>query len=200
MTIEKNIEKNKNEWRENALKLTTNDENILTVLSILGCEMRIGIGVDHHRLIKSEKEGIILGGVLIEGVNLTLQGNSDGDVIVHALCNAISTALGGSSLSEIADEMCLEKGVKDSTVYLKYFLDWAKEQQWLVNNVSISVEALRPKLEQWNEKIRGNLAKILEVDEEKIGLAFTTGEGLTECGKGAGIMAEVIVSMIRLQK
>jgi 2-C-methyl-D-erythritol 2,4-cyclodiphosphate synthase len=80
--------------------------------------MRIGIGQDSHRF--SEKGKLILGGVEIQDAP-KLYGNSDGDAVFHALTNAISSALGGGSLSTFSDEMC-QSGITDSSEYLKKIL------------------------------------------------------------------------------
>lgn len=157
---------------------------------------RIGLGVDHHPLCAAKKgEKLALGGVLID-CGLVFEANSDGDVVIHALCNAISTALGGSSLSLITDKMC-QKGITDSKEYLWHFVSWAAKSNWAINNISISVEAGRPNLQNMAEKIKEVLAEICMIEKDQIGLSFTSGEKLTACGRGEGIYAQTIVSLIK---
>jgi 2-C-methyl-D-erythritol 4-phosphate cytidylyltransferase len=105
------------EWKNR--KITTPDD-LYAIQKILQnrISMRIGIGQDSHRF--SEKGKLILGGVEIQDAP-KLYGNSDGDAVFHALTNAISSALGGGSLSTFSDEMC-QSGITDSSEYLKKIL------------------------------------------------------------------------------
>lgn len=159
--------------------------------------MRVGLGVDHHRLVESEVNSagmkLTLGGYVFEDAGLALEGNSDGDVIIHALCNALSTAIGGGSLGPVTDKMCLEDGIKESRFYLQYFLDQVTKAGYVIVNVSISVEAGKPRLEKFRELIVSSLAEIMNIKVEQIGLAFTSGDGLSAYANGEGICAQVIV-------
>ncbi len=154
----------------------------------------IGIGQDSHRLITAEnQEKLFLGGLPF-ACGLKFEANSDGDIVLHALCNAISTALGGGSFSTIADSLC-QSGVTDSKAYLQPFLQQLQQRSYRLSNLSISVEGLQPKLEKYNLAIRKSLAHLLNLPVEFIGLAFTTGEQLTACGQGEGMSATVIISL-----
>ena len=73
---------------------------------------RIGLGQDSHAFLKSGKKRLVLGGVTVSESG-GLSGNSDTDVILHSLCNALSSAIGGDSLSTWSDKMCQE-GIKGS--------------------------------------------------------------------------------------
>ncbi|MDO5561914.1 MAG: 2-C-methyl-D-erythritol 2,4-cyclodiphosphate synthase [bacterium] len=153
---------------------------------------RIGIGQDSHRLEKAKKdEALYLAGMPFL-CNLKSVAHSDGDVILHALCNALSTALGGPSFSVFADQE-YKKGLTDSKIYLQHFLEEMHKNNYQIANLSISVEALQPKLEAYNLIMKKTLAKILNIEVKQIGLAFTSGEGLTSCGSGEGISAIVTV-------
>ena len=153
---------------------------------------RVGVGQDSHRL----KEGgrLILGGVKISE-KYCLEADSDGDVIIHSLCNALSTAIGGGSLDTWAGEM-FKSGITDSREFLKEILKKVKSQGFRVGNVAIMVEAGKPRLEEFREKMQLSLAKLLEIEMDKVGIAFTTGEDLTAFGKGEGIQAISVVSLI----
>ena len=83
-------------------------------------DFRVGIGVDSHRFSKS-KRPLVLGGVEIAKAG-GLSGKSDADVILHSLCNAVSSAIGGDSLSTWSDEMCKE-GITDSQKYLAHIFE-----------------------------------------------------------------------------
>lgn len=154
------------------------------------------IGQDSHRFSDDIIEGgfITLAGVKIDSKRL-MEANSDGDVIYHAITNAISGATGVNILGKIADDICIGQGIKDSSVYLK-------EAQKYMNNIelhhlSISVECLTPKLSTHIENMKNNISRLLDIPTSHIGLTATTGEGLTEFGKGNGIQVFVCASFSR---
>lgn len=152
---------------------------------------RIGIGSDSHRLIDGKK--LAIGGIkLDEGYGF--EANSDGDVILHALFNAISTAIGMKSLGFYADRM-FDNGVKDSRKYLEFILRKMNEKKLKIQNVAIMLEGKRPKIDKHIDKIKGSLSRLLKIKEENIGIAATSGEGLTEFGKGNGMHCVCVVSL-----
>ncbi|MBL7159543.1 2-C-methyl-D-erythritol 2,4-cyclodiphosphate synthase [Candidatus Microgenomates bacterium] len=158
---------------------------------------RIGIGLDSHRIkLKTprragsasggkNKKNLILGGVEVSKDYYALA-DSDGDIIIHSLCNALSTAIGGGSLDTWAGPM-FKKGITDSQEFLKVIFQKVKNQGFKVGNVAIMLEGQNPKLEKYQEKMQKSLAKLLEIKKEDIGIAFTTGQDLTVFGKGKGI-------------
>lgn len=158
----------------------------------------VGFGQDSHRLEKSQKKDnpLFLGGLSFT-CGLTAIANSDGDVILHAICNAISTALGGTSFSQVADPLC-QQGITDSKEYLAKFVAMMQQKSYQIKNMSISVEALQPKLEKYSQHLKNSLAKLLQVSPEQVGIAFTTGEGLTAYGQGEGISCTAIVLLQHL--
>lgn len=156
---------------------------------------RVGIGLDSHRFEKNKKKPLIIGGATISEKG-GLQANSDGDVILHSLCNALSSAIGGDSLGTWADEMCLKKNIKDSRAYLKYIFNKVKKQFYVIENISISVEMKRPRLSiVIINKIKKNIAGLLEIKINQLGMTFTSGEGLAAFGKGEGIQSLTIVNL-----
>jgi 2-C-methyl-D-erythritol 2,4-cyclodiphosphate synthase len=157
----------------------------------------VGIGQDSHKFLKEKNvKDLILGGIKID-FEYGLEGNSDADVIVHSLCNAISSAIGGDSLGTWSDEMCLKKGIKDSGEYLKVVMKKMKQFNSRITNVSIAVEAKKPfiKMEDIN-KMKDVLAKALEIEIIRLGITFTSGEGLTTFGRGEGIQVFSIVNLM----
>lgn len=155
---------------------------------------RIGLGQDSHRIkakeehqIANNKKGLILGGVEVSKEYYAIA-DSDGDVIIHSLCNGLSTAIGGGSLNTWAGPMA-KVGITDSKEFLKVILKRVKDKGFKIVNVAIMVEAQRPRLEEHRPKIQASLAKLLRVKKENIGIAFTTGQDLTIFGKGEGIQA-----------
>lgn len=154
---------------------------------------RVGLGQDSHRL----KAGgvLVLGGIQVNR-EMHLEADSDGDVIIHSLCNALSTAIGGGSLDAWAGAMN-QSGIKDSREYLKKILEKVASQGFKISNISVAVEAGKPRLEEKRGKIQQSLAEILAVGKNCVGISFTSGEKLTSFGKGEGIQ---VISTVLLEK
>ena len=145
--------------------------------------MRIGIGQDSHRFDENKK--LTFGGVTFQNY-FGFIGNSDGDVLIHSLCNALSSAIGGESLSTWSDDMC-QQGIIDSREYLKHIFDLVS-QNFIISNVSISVEAQIPRLTpDEKQMVKKSLADILKINLDQIGITYTSGEDLTSFGKKEGI-------------
>lgn len=150
------------------------------------------IGQDSHRFEPSgSTKPLLLGGVIING-HRGLMGNSDADVILHAITNAISGVSGVNILGKVSDDLCLKQGITDSRVYLTEALKTLGA--WKLVHVSISVEARKPHLSEHITAIRQSIASLLSLTIESVAMTATTGEGLTEFGKGEGMQALVIVS------
>src|SRR3972149_4196850 len=150
---------------------------------------RIGLGQDSHAFLTGGKKPLILGGIRISESS-GLSGNSDGDVILHSLCNALSSAIGGDSLATWSDKMCLKLGIKDSQKCVEYIFKKVKQAKYQVENVSICVEAKKPHLDlKIINKIKERSAQLLEIKTEQAGITFTSGEDLTAFGQGKGIQS-----------
>ncbi len=148
---------------------------------------RVGIGVDSHGFSKSKKP------LMLSGVEVSksggLEGKSDADVILHSLCNAISSAIGGDSLSIWSDSMC-RQGVSDSKEYLKHIVKESGRKNYQVVNASVAVEAKKPFVDlDTIKKMKQVIAGILGIDGDAVGITFTSGEDLTAFGKGLGIQS-----------
>lgn len=159
---------------------------------------RVGFGQDSHKFSEGKDKKLILGGVEIKGEK-GMKANSDGDVIIHAICAGIEQALGRVNFSVYSDEMC-KIGITDSAEYLKVAMKHIKEDGYNINNLGISVEAKRPKILPIEDKIKNRLAEILEIEKSQIGINATTGEELTAFGRGEGIQVFVIISLVKDEK
>lgn len=154
--------------------------------------VRTGIGQDSHRFLPSDSsKPCIIGGVTFPNASGFIA-NSDGDVVLHAICNAISSLTGILILGSIADDICLKDGITDSEVYLKEAMKTLGPQQ--ITHVAISIEAKTPKFKNRIEEMRQNVARIMHLDMSQIGITATSGEGLTDFGSGLGVQAFVIVT------
>ena len=150
------------------------------------------IGQDSHRFEPDgSKKPLVLGGVVIPAC-VGLAGNSNADVVLHAVTNAISGLHGIPILGKIADEMCLRDGITDSRAYLEKALEYLKNHTLL--HLSLSIEGKRPPLSAYLPRMKESLALLLSLSPEHVVITVTTGEGLTSFGRGEGIQALAIVS------
>lgn len=153
---------------------------------------RTGIGQDSHRFLPldSSKPCIICGLIFddVPGFNA----NSDGDVVFHAICNAISSLTGILILGAIADDLCLKDGITDSEVYLKEAVKTLGNQK--ITHVAITIEGKRPKFKNRILQMRENIARVMELELSQVGITATSGEGLTDFGCGDGIQCFAIVT------
>ena len=154
------------------------------------------IGQDSHRVEIEKNKPLILGGIEFDA-DFSLAANSDGDVVLHALTNAVSSATTYNVLGKVADEMC-KSGITDSKEYLKEAMSATKDME--IEHVSISIEALKPKLSPKINPMREEIASLLNISTDRIGITATTGEGLTEFGKGNGIFVTVLLSCSKEEK
>ncbi len=157
--------------------------------------VKTGIGQDSHRFeSQTSVKPLVLGGVVIPGYP-GLSGNSDADVILHALTNAVSGVSGHNILGKISDDLCLKEGITDSRVYLKKALETLTSYR--LSHLSVSVECKRPILAPFIEDIKASLAQLVSLDTSDIGLTATTGEELSSFGRGEGIH---VFAMVTAQK
>ena len=153
---------------------------------------RVGLGLDSHKFTDKPKK-LVLGGVIIPDEN-GIEANSDGDVILHSLFNALSQSVGGKSIGFYADALC-KKGIIDSTVYLKVALDMIKERGFRINNIGIMIEAKKPIFSRYDESIKKNISNLCGIEPWQVGLTATSGEEMSAFGRGEGIQVFSIVSL-----
>lgn len=156
--------------------------------------MKVGIGQDSHRFdFNNREKKLILGGVVFEN-NPPLDGNSDADVILHSITNAISGITCVNILGEKSDKMCLDEGITDSRKYVREAAKYLNGSK--IVHVSISIECLVPKITPRIPDIRKSISALLDVPENCVGITATTGEGLTEFGRGKGIQVFTCVTVV----
>lgn len=156
--------------------------------------IRTGIGQDSHRFLPSDStKPCVISGVIFED-SPGFNANSDGDVVYHAICNAISSLTGILILGGLADELCLKSGITDSEVYLREAMKTLGKQQ--VTHVAVTLEAQKPKFKEHLLEMRQNIARIMMLRTDQVGITATTGEGLTDVGCGDGVQAFAIVTTL----
>lgn len=182
------------EAHEHNFKIT-HEADYLKLKAILGdnpSDFRVGIGQDSH-MFEEKKKGLVLGGLKLKG-ELKLKANSDGDVILHAIFNALSQAIGDMSLGFYADEK-FRQGITDSKKYLTPLLKKIQKQGLHINSLGIMIEAAHPKIDPISPKIKESLEGILHLPAHRIGITATSGEKLSAFGEGLGIQCFAIVSL-----
>jgi 2-C-methyl-D-erythritol 2,4-cyclodiphosphate synthase len=157
--------------------------------------VRTGIGYDSHRLV--EGRPLILGGIEIEGAERGLAGHSDADVLIHAIMDAL---LGAASLGDIGTHFPdSDERYRDARSL--ELLDEVRALVWerglAVANVDATVICEAPKLGPYRERIRETLAAPLGVEAARVGVKFTTNEGMGWIGRGEGIAAIAIATLER---
>jgi 2-C-methyl-D-erythritol 2,4-cyclodiphosphate synthase len=157
---------------------------------------RIGFGYDVHRLV--EGRPLILGGVEIPHT-VGLDGHSDADVLTHAVIDAIVGALGDGDIGQhFPDSDPAYKGVS-SLLLLKTASDLMHDKGFQLNNLDATIVAQEPKLASHLTTMRENFAETLATPIDRINLKATTTERLGFCGKGEGMEAFAVVSLIAIQ-
>ncbi len=150
-------------------------------------EYKIGSGYDVHRLVKDRK--LILGGVDID-FERGLEGHSDADVLVHAVCDAILGAVGQGDIGEhFPDTDPKFKGIS-SMILLEKCGKLMEEQGYKINNMDCIVFAQVPKISPYKEKMEKNMAKTLNIEPNLVNVKATTTERLGFIGKEQGIAAQ----------
>lgn len=156
---------------------------------------RIGHGYDVHKFT-SAKQKIIIGGVEI-AYHLGLEAHSDGDVLIHALCDAILGALGlGDIGKHFLDTDNQFKNI-DSKFFLAEIKKMLDEKQYSISNIDCTIIAQAPKMLPHIEKMRACLANILEIQISQINIKATTTERLGFIGREEGIATHVVCLLYR---
>lgn len=157
-------------------------------------QFRVGTGYDVHKLVSERK--LILCGVEVP-YELGLLGHSDADVALHALSDAL---LGAAALGDIgkhfSDTDERFKGA-DSAKLLEHVVHLVEEKGWQVNNVDVTIIAQKPKLASYIPAMRSRVAQVLKIDEDCVNVKATTTEKLGFTGRGEGIAAEAIASLVK---
>jgi len=158
-------------------------------------QYKIGIGYDIHRLVKGRK--LILGGIEID-YEKGLDGHSDADVVLHAVCDAILGALGKGDIGEHFPNTDEQYKDISSVTLLKKVNAMAKGEGYRIHNLDVVIQAEEPNLKEYKPQMRDRIAGQLDVDESVVNIKATTQEGLGAIGNKEGIasFASVLLEVI----
>lgn len=157
-------------------------------------QFRVGSGFDVHRF--AEQRRLVLCGIEVS-YEKGLLGHSDADVALHALMDAM---LGAAAMGDIGkhfpdtDERF--KGA-DSVKLTEHVVWLLQEKGWRINNADITIIAQQPKLAKYIPAMRSKVASVLQIEEECVNVKATTTEKLGFTGRGEGMAAEAVVSLIK---
>jgi len=154
---------------------------------------KIGIGYDIHRLVEGRK--LFLGGVEIPYIK-GLLGHSDGDALLHAICDALLGALGEGDIGEHFPDTDQKYHNLSSVELLKAVKNLIEEKKFMIANVDTVIIAQEPKLVPFKKQMRGKIAQILDIKEDCVNIKAKTNEGLGEIGREEGIAAYAAVNII----
>jgi 2-C-methyl-D-erythritol 2,4-cyclodiphosphate synthase len=156
--------------------------------------MRVGFGFDVHAF--GDGDHVVLGGVRIPHAR-GLLAHSDGDVVIHALCDAL---LGALALGDIGTHFPPSdprwKGA-DSRSFLRHCALLVDQHGWTLGNADVTVICERPRIGPHAEAMRANLAADLGADVGQVSVKATTTESLGFTGRGEGIAAQAVVLLAR---
>jgi len=156
---------------------------------------RIGYGYDVHRL--AEGETLWLGGVLVPHTKGTIA-HSDGDVLIHALCDAM---LGAAKLGDIGrhfpDTSSEYKNI-DSKILLQRTNQLIASKNYQVGNLDVTIAAQKPKLKPFIPKMEETIAGILGLDVDAVSIKATTTEELGFEGREEGISVHAVVLLEKI--
>jgi 2-C-methyl-D-erythritol 2,4-cyclodiphosphate synthase len=155
--------------------------------------MRIGSGIDVHAF--GPGDFVMLGGVRVPHTHGVLA-HSDGDVILHALCDALLGAAGLGDIGQHFRDTDPQWKGADSKAFVRSVMNMLLIRKLRVGNADITVLAESPKVGPVREAIRREVAQLLEVSEEHVNVKATTTEKLGFLGRKEGIAAQVVVLLL----
>lgn len=146
--------------------------------------MKVGIGQDSHGISPDNTaKKCMIAGLIFEDAP-AWDADSDGDIVFHAICNAITSITHVPIMGGLAIKMCHEEKITDSKEYLLKALETLEGLQ--ISHVALTIEAKRPRLQKRIDEMRANVARVMGIEITKVGITCTSGDGLTSFGRGEG--------------
>ncbi len=154
--------------------------------------IRVGYGFDIHRLVEGRK--LIIGGIEIPS-NKGMLGHSDGDVVIHAICDAILGSIGEGEIGVYFPPTDLTIMGISSKIIAEKTLEILKSKKGKINQIDVVIIAEEPKLKPYYDDIRKSIAEIFKVGQNDVNIKAKTMEGMGDIGKGEGIICHAIVTV-----
>lgn len=157
-------------------------------------DIRIGHGYDVHALADGLR--LVIGGVEIEHTKGCVA-HSDGDVAIHAICDAMLGALALGDIGKLFPDTSMEfKGI-DSKILLRRVCDVVTQKGYKISNVDCTIAMQRPKLRSHIDTMRATLASVMELDVDRVSVKATTTERLGFEGREEGVSVHSVVLLYK---
>ena len=157
-------------------------------------DIRIGHGYDVHALADGLR--LVIGGVELEHTKGCVA-HSDGDVAIHAICDAMLGALALGDIGKLFPDTSAEfKGI-DSKILLRRVCDLVQESGYAISNVDCTIAMQRPKLRPHIDNMRATLASVMGLDVSRVSVKATTTERLGFEGREEGVSTHAVVLLIK---
>lgn len=153
---------------------------------------RVGIGYDSHRLGNG---GPLRIGAMDLDAEVHAIGHSDADVLLHSVTDALLGAVAEPDIGRLFSDTSEENRDRDSSEFLAEAIHRVRHAGYRVLNLDAVILAERPKMAPHIDSIRGNLASLLDLELDQVGLKAKTGELVGPIGQGAAIAARVVVML-----
>ncbi len=157
---------------------------------------RVGVGWDSHRLEAGRP--LMLGGVAVP-FEKGLLGHSDGDVLLHAIGDAICGAAGLPDIGRLFPDTEARWKDADSWILLEQMAQRAHEAGWQIGNVDAVLIAQRPKIAPFVPQMCARIAAALQIDRAQVNLRGKTAEGMDDVGREQGMVAHAVCLMIAVE-
>ena len=158
--------------------------------------IRVGQGFDVHPFVENRR--LVLGGIEIPYA-LGLDGHSDADVLSHAICDALLGAAGLNDIGFHFPDHDLKYKNADSALFVSATVSELKRLGWEIGNIDCTIIAQEPKIAPYIAQMKTNLARLLFVSEDEIGIKATTTEHLGFTGRKEGIAAQAVALISRVR-
>ena len=157
-------------------------------------DFRVGFGYDSHRFAPDRP--LVIGGVVIP-YELGLAAHSDGDVLIHAVCDALLGAAGLKDIGTYFPDTDNAWKNADSTMLLSKVVELVTERGWRVNNLDCTLILERPKMKPHVDSIVSRLSELLKTESDRVAVKAKTNEKMGFTGAGEGIAAVAAVSLVK---
>lgn len=152
--------------------------------------MRVGFGFDTHQLVESRP--LIIGGISIEHYKGSL-GHSDGDVLIHAICDALLGAMGLADIGTYFPDYNPELAGIDSKILLEKVVNIMDSEGYVISNIDTTIVLQKPKLMPFVQKMKETLCPLLSINTNQMGIKAKTSEKMGFIGREEGVSAYAIV-------
>jgi 2-C-methyl-D-erythritol 2,4-cyclodiphosphate synthase len=169
-------------------------EGLLNLPAPFPLSARIGHGYDLHRM--QETGELFIGGVLV-AKELSPVAHSDGDVVLHALVDALLGAMGWGDIGELFPNNDDRWKDAPSSVFVTTVYAHVRQHGYRVQNADFMILAEKPKLKLFKEAIRASVARLLDVDGGQVNIKAGTNEGVDAIGRGEAIAAHATVLLVK---